>query len=125
MTEFREDPAAFSALLEEAGTEAVEIAAHRVVDDAKPLVRSLRTKPPGRKEWPYSLPAGRLRESIHYVVAHDVLGVYADVKADVPLGYFRNIGGTGHAAYAATGKPRGDNPAIGEALLGQIGRPIP
>lgn len=111
-------------VLAEASAEAVSIIASRVADDAKPLTRVLSTRPPGRKEWGYSLPAGRLRDSITWEAGTDGLDPFADVGVTargIPLAHFRNIGGTGDAAYG----DRGNNPSIMEATALQIDRPVP
>jgi hypothetical protein len=122
------DDRAYGEVVADAGVLAVTIVARRIVEDAKPLTRVLSTRPPGRRQWGFSLPAGRLRESIDWSLVPGPNGGATEVgvtKAGIPLARFRNLGGRGRAAYTATGRPRGDNPSIAEALAMQIGRPVP
>lgn len=111
-------------VLFEASTEAVGIIAQRISDDARPLTHVLRTRPPGRKQWSYSLPAGRLRDSIGWEPGTDGHEPYADIGVNargIPLAYFQGLGG-GDAAY---GGSRSHTASILDATELQIGRPVP
>ena len=115
---------AYEHLVHDTAIEAEMIVAGRIADEAKPLTFVLKTRPPGRKEWSYSMPPGRLRRSIGYEMGEDAEGPYAYIGVDatgIPLAYFRNIGGLGVGAY---GGSRGNNPSLLEALLAQVDRPI-
>lgn len=116
-----------AALLEQAGAEAVAIAAERIATAAVRMTGSLKTAPPGRSEWGYSMPPGRLRQSIHVERGQDGLGPYADVMAIHGLGIWRNLGGglPGVHSEAAYGGSRGNWRTITKATLEQVGRPIP
>jgi hypothetical protein len=85
MTDFRWNDAATDEFLAQVGAEAASIVGHRIAEDARPMVFVLKGRPPGRKEWGYSLPAGRLRRSVEAVDGEDARGAYCDVVADVPL----------------------------------------
>jgi hypothetical protein len=122
------DDRAYAELVADAGVLAVTIVARRIVADAKDRTLVLSTRPPGRRQWGFSLPPGRLRESIDWALVPGNNGGATEIgvtKAGLPLARFRNLGGRGRAAYAATGRPRGDNPSIAEALALQVGAPIP
>jgi hypothetical protein len=89
------DDAELNAMFRDVGEDAVRIAADFTVETARPLVRVLRTRPPGRREQSYSLPAGRLRESLRWVIAADYLGPMAVLLAAVPVGAFQGLNPAG------------------------------
>ena len=47
--------AALAAVLEQAGTEAVAIVASRIATSSARMTGTLKTRPPGRSEWGYSI----------------------------------------------------------------------
>lgn len=110
----------FEAVVTQTAHEALRIVADRIVEDAKPLTRTLSTKPPGPREWYYSMPAERLRASIRAETFTDAEGPGAEIYADTPLARFQGFGG--HPAY---GGSRAHNNAMDQALALQQNRPIP
>jgi hypothetical protein len=85
-----------NALLFEVGQDAVSIAADFTVENARPRVRVLRTRPPGRRERWYSLPAGRLRASLAWRLEIDWLGPVALLLANLPVGQFQGLAPAGY-----------------------------
>jgi hypothetical protein len=117
------DQAAYDEVVADATVLAVSIVARRIVDDAKPITRVLRTRPPGRRERGYSMPAGRLRESIGWELVPGPNGGAAEVgvgPSGIPLAYFQGF--SGQPAY---GGSRAHRNSIGDALLMQVGREVP
>ena len=117
VTRFEWDETELNALFRDVGEDAVMIAADFTVETARPLVRVLRTRPPGRRERSYSLPAGRLRASLAWRIEQDWLGPVALLMANLPVGQFQGLAPAG-ARYgnAAYGGSRAHTKAYALAL---------
>jgi hypothetical protein len=117
------NPAGYDEVVADATVLAVSIVARRIVDDAKPITRTLSTRPPSRREASYSLPRGRLRESITWDLVPGPNGGAAEVgvgPSGLPLAFYQGF--SGNPAY---GGSRAHRNSILDALMMQVGRSVP
>jgi hypothetical protein len=81
------------------GLTAVRVFAEEAAARSRDRTGITRTRPHSASQDYYSAP-GMLRESIYSSAHVDVIGPVGKVHYITPLGWFRNMSGRGHAAYA-------------------------
>jgi len=92
------------------GTYAAGLLADAIAERSRPLIFPMSTNPPSVKEGgdfgPYSGPPGALRDSVK-VRGGGSVPIAFFVLAARPVGWFRNLSGTGSAAYSEGVRPNG------------------